>query len=163
MSNSLGKTIFAGVKLYSAWQGKSDSHHRSEFIYKKYMDEGYKSVADNVSFHAFENLPEQFQITITAPNYKPYIYVSKNITGISSNISAFINVFPNPAIDYINVDFNLPEGQLHIYNLNGDLMKEQQLSYGSNTINISDLPEGFLILNLIGNEGTAWFKIVNQR
>ena len=124
------------------------------------MSDGFKRLADKVSFHTFENLPDQFQITITAPNYKPYIYYSGNTSDNSSNIRAFINVFPNPAGDYIQVDFNLSEGQLYIYDINGKLLKELAVETGTSTINISDLPEGVLMFNFIANEGIAWFKIV---
>jgi hypothetical protein len=126
------------------------------------MDDGFKSVAENVSFQSFENLPEHYQITITAPNYIPYTFVSGNVTGIFSNIREFINLYPNPASDYIHVDFNLPEGQLQIYSVNGKLLKEQVISYGSNNINISDLSEGFLLLNFMANQETVWFKIVKR-
>ena len=126
------------------------------------MKDGYKNTAENVSFSSFENLPEQYQITITAPNYIPYTFVSGNVTGIPSNIREFIKVYPNPASNYIHVDFSFPSGQLQIYSVNGKLLKELVINYGSNNINISDLPEGFLLLNFIADEEAAWFKIVKR-
>ena len=127
------------------------------------LNDGYKNSVEKVSFQAFENLPGEFQITITAPNYKPYTYKSGKITSTKSTLKAFINVFPNPASDYLHINFNFPNGQLQIHDSSGKIMKEQEVNYGTNNVDISDLPEGFYILNFIVNDEQARFKIVKHK
>ena len=127
------------------------------------LKDGYQEVAKNVSHHEFQDIPEEFQVTITAPDYIPYIYVSGALTGANANIRSMIKVYPNPANEYLRVNFNLSGGHLQIHDITGKLLKELIISHGSNHINISDLPDGLLILNFTSKNGKARFKIVKSQ
>lgn len=37
----VGRILFAGTKIFNFWEGKSDSHHRSELIYSEYVAENH--------------------------------------------------------------------------------------------------------------------------
>ena len=124
------------------------------------LEDGHKEVAKNVSHHMFQNIPEKFQVTITAPDYIPYTYVSGTLTGTNANIHSMINVYPNPANEYLRVNFNLSGGHLQIHDITGKLLKEANISHGSNHIDISELPDGLLILNFTSRNGKARFRIV---
>lgn len=124
------------------------------------LDDGHQELAKNVLHHTFQDIPEEFQVTITSPDYIPYIYVSGALTGSMANIRSMINVFPNPANEYIRVNFDMPEGHLQIHDITGKLLKELDISHGPNHIDISELPDGLLILNFTSRDGKAQFKLV---
>lgn len=126
------------------------------------LEDGHKDIAKNVAFHTFHNIPGEFQITITAPNYIPYTYISGMPTGLSADISSSISVFPNPANEDLRINFNLPEGSLQIFDISGKLLKELTVTYGPNHLNISDVPDGLLILKFSSRDGVARFKVLKQ-
>jgi hypothetical protein len=127
------------------------------------LNDGYKKVVNNTTFHTFQEIPEQFQVTITAPDHIPYIFTSGTLTGIDSDIlKSRIKVFPNPVHETLHINFDIPEGTLQIYDLSGRFLKEQVMLFGPNNINVSDMPEGLLILKFTNREGIARFKMLKQ-
>ncbi len=72
------------------------------------------------------------------------------ITGIDQVNSYNVNVFPNPAVDYINVMANT-KVQVFVYDLNGRLVYENNHNNGIIKINTADWNNGIYILQL--NDG----------
>ena len=124
------------------------------------LDQGYKKVVEDVSYHTFENIPEAFQVTITGSNYVPYTYVSGFATGITGDLSPHIKVFPNPFQEFLRIHFDLPEGQLQIYDVNGRLLKDMEVSFGENRINMSGYADGIYILRFTTKRGISRFKVL---
>jgi hypothetical protein len=101
------------------------------------------------------------QITLQAGEYRLYTDQSLNTPSIT-NTSAFAietlkaKIFPNPAQDFVNVEFTLTQTEdinMVIYNLNGQVVKtvsEGKLGVGEQKrqVNISDLPYGNYILQI---------------
>ncbi|MBE0639363.1 MAG: T9SS type A sorting domain-containing protein [Bacteroidales bacterium] len=69
-----------------------------------------------------------------------------------------IVVYPNPARNELSFS-NIPEGNIYIYNINGQLMMEKQNLYGSFTIDISNLENGTYIVNVISENETLTTKL----
>jgi hypothetical protein len=73
-----------------------------------------------------------------------------------------ISVFPNPAVDYVNIEFDeIPIGnsKIQIFDITGRLIGSKEIDNQSNiTFNLSDLKEGVYILNIKSYEG--WTKSV---
>ncbi|MGJ8660975.1 MAG: LamG-like jellyroll fold domain-containing protein [Bacteroidota bacterium] len=70
--------------------------------------------------------------------------LSLDFTGISENSSDDINWFPNPAVDHLNINVNaeLANNEVQIYNLNGKLVKTEILHDGLNELDVQNLPSG---------------------
>jgi hypothetical protein len=86
------------------------------------------------------------------------------VTGISSFTPPaeqnHIQVFPNPASDFIQVqgDIGFPS-VLRIYNMTGKLVREERLESRDQQVNVSDLQEGLFIIRMDGKNSirTATF------
>ncbi len=73
------------------------------------------------------------------------------ITGINDIESAGnLLVYPNPAKNELKIS-NISEGNIHIYNINGQLMLEKQNVKGSCIIDVSDFANGTYLVRVIMN------------
>lgn len=117
---------------------------------------------EDVSFHSFEDPPDAFQLTITAPNHVPYVYVSASVTGIQENIVPYIDLYPNPVQDILHVDADLSGGWMQLYDINGRLLMEAGFNFGSNEMDISGYPAGPYFLRIRSDAGSGWFKVLLQ-
>lgn len=126
------------------------------------LQSGYREVVENVSSFTFKDVPDDFQVTITAPNYKPYVFVHGSLTGIKDELRSRIRIYPNPVQEHLNLEFELPEGQVFIYDIRGGFLAEQKLLMGSNSISMTDYPPGTYLLKVQAENNTAWLKVVRS-
>ena len=74
------------------------------------------------------------------------------VTGVENN--AFVNVFPNPANNIINIAFDVQSTEtlsLSLYDLSGKQVLNKQTSisgFDKETVDVSTLPSGIYFLNL---------------
>ncbi|PLX13714.1 MAG: hypothetical protein C0598_02990 [Marinilabiliales bacterium] len=70
-----------------------------------------------------------------------------------------ILAYPNPTKDIINFNVNnLDEGDISIYNINGQLMMRENISQGSNSVIVSTLSKGiyfYIIRDKYSNKITS--------
>ncbi len=88
---------------------------------------------------------------IDHPEYACLIWGSDCSNSVENTKKVELYIFPNPAKNYINVDFHSyysSTGTFVIYNTLGEEVYKQQLNNGSNKINISDLPKGIYFTNI---------------
>lgn len=72
-------------------------------------------------------------------------------------------VYPNPAVDQLNVQVdNNSVKQLVVYSLNGQVVSNQAVTSSVTSVNISALPAGTYLLQLIGDAQNATVKFVKQ-
>jgi hypothetical protein len=126
------------------------------------LEDGYQEVAESVSYHTFENFPEAFQVTITAPNRIPYKYVAGTVIGIEDDIASYIYCFPNPVDNILHVDIDLSRVRLELYNMQGMLLLSEELSHGAHSIPMSAYTDGTYIVRMQANQGNTWFKILKN-
>jgi len=126
------------------------------------QDLGYQKVVQGVSYYTFEDVPEAFQVCITAPNHIPYQYVSGTISAWESSLSSRIRIYPNPVSEYLNIQVGLPALRLQLYDMRGRLLMEQEMPGGNTRLNLSCYPEGTYILRILSDEGIARFKVLKQ-
>ncbi|MFH1321671.1 MAG: T9SS type A sorting domain-containing protein [Bacteroidota bacterium] len=80
-----------------------------------------------------------------------------NYTGINqylNNNQKFI-IYPNPFIEGITLQFNLPgmeDIQIRIYNVLSEMIYEEIITANQHSINLSDLPGGIYLLQLEGEQ-----------
>jgi hypothetical protein len=110
--------------------------------------------------HGDSNYVQEFVDVIQA---RVYYYLPNAVNEIYSN-SNLINVYPNPATNFIHLRFGDEEGrlQLQIVNLSGQIMQEKILesviSGSDYTMDMSHLSAGIYFINIISNQ-----RIINTR
>jgi hypothetical protein len=92
-----------------------------------------------------------------------------NTTGIDDIIDVTsLNVFPNPAINTVNVDFVVKQDdnvRLEIMNILGSTMISKEIynltrnAAHRESVNVSDLPEGIYIMSISSSESAVTRKI----
>ncbi|MFV0365001.1 MAG: leucine-rich repeat protein [Mangrovibacterium sp.] len=73
--------------------------------------------------------------------------VSSRFDGLTEDDGEVIDVYPNPASDYIIVETPSETGVIKIYSAGGVLVKSQKLINSKTTIDVSDLTQGIYILH----------------
>lgn len=111
--------------------------------------------------------------TITKPLVAPEGYYSFEVelvddTNIESSVIPTFNVFPNPAIDYVNVSVS-PEmtgGEITISNINGKIMYKENIipanDFVSKRIPLNNYPQGVYFIIIKNNELLEVKKIIKQ-
>jgi hypothetical protein len=75
-----------------------------------------------------------------------------------------INVFPDPASDFLNVTMNnSKQSELTIYNSLGEIMVNEKIVAGKNEIDISNFAEGIYFVNVHDGEKTWNKKIIVRK
>ena len=126
------------------------------------LSAGYHRVVEDVSHYTFEDIPDQYQVCITAPNYIPYQYKSGPLTDMESSLSSRIRIYPNPASEFLFIDADVLQAKLQLFDMQGRLLVEQELDSGSHRLDLSGYPEGAYLLKILSEEGIAWFKFLKQ-
>ena len=80
----------------------------------------------------------------------------------SQQLTIDFTVYPNPARNFVNLNIEtlIGSGTIAISDLYGKQLKQQPLSMGKNTIDISGLKKGFYLVTIITNDGVAVKKLV---
>ncbi|MGA1978208.1 MAG: T9SS type A sorting domain-containing protein [Bacteroidales bacterium] len=76
-----------------------------------------------------------------------------------------INVYPNPASDYVNINFEAPLDNsvtLYLFDSQGKLFKNQVIEPSTSEIqiNFQDLPPGIYLIKLIKGKTSNVYKVV---
>jgi len=77
--------------------------------------------------------------------------------GIGENTEVSVSVYPNPVSDVVNVEAN-SEGSVKIYSVNGQLLINELVEKGINSINVSDLNQGAYLLQFSDVNGNSTTK-----
>jgi|AntAceMinimDraft_17_1070374.scaffolds.fasta_scaffold05367_3 hypothetical protein len=83
-----------------------------------------------------------------------------------SNIPKFIRIYPNPASDYITIEFlgkiSLQKYDIYIFNIQGQLILQQLIQQKGVTLDISQLAKGIYIVKLSNRDNTIVTKLVKE-
>jgi hypothetical protein len=112
------------------------------------LEEGYQQVAENNSFHTFQEIPGSFQVTVTAPGYRPYVYRSTGATSVDEDRIIDVSVYPIPARDYLIVELAEPAAEVRFCDLNGRVLKDLKITGGRHRLDISEFPQGIYVLKI---------------
>ncbi|AWH85739.1 hypothetical protein HYN59_11745 [Flavobacterium album] len=84
------------------------------------------------------------------------------IAGVEDHLMATVSVYPNPAVNNeVNIYSETELDEIQLINLNGQLVQYIQKPKGeNNTYKLSNLPQGFYLLKVTADEGSATKKIV---
>lgn len=90
-----------------------------------------------------------------------FFLTTQNNLSTTESISG-INIFPNPAKDYINVNGLTKNMKGEIFDMSGKLIKEIALQKGDNKINISSFVKGIYVLKYSNGEMNNSFKFIKE-
>ncbi len=97
----------------------------------------------------------------------PLFFSLDNFTTSSSvGINEFrstlsLNVFPNPSNGYLNIRSDIEkEGSLKVFNQLGQLVFEQMVGLKISSVDLSNLPKGIYVVQVVQNEKSKSVKIV---
>ncbi len=134
-------------------------------IYSK--DDGktwYKNLDDNVLFSMDFYDAETGIVTIgrNADVSTNIFYFTDLVNGIKKqNYVAPISVFPNPAINTLNLNIS-EDFSYSITNLQGQVVQHEEMKNASNSVDISKLPIGVYIINLTTEKGNYYSKFIKN-
>ena len=87
------------------------------------------------------------------------------ISEIADNNNTF-SIYPNPTTDNLTIDLqktsNLQNTNIYIYNIQGQLVHQQQITQLKTELNISGLTEGMYVVKVSNNENTMITKIIKN-
>ena len=88
---------------------------------------------------------------------------SSIINDYSEKNKHFLNLYPNPASGKVTVITDMAEHSvISIYNLQGQMLLQQQIQPGKTDIDISELAKGVYILRLYGNVRAEAGRIIKE-
>ena len=102
-------------------------------------------------------IPGQTEVNVFAEDSSTIITYIVNFAfsnGIINYSQMHVNIFPNPATDYIQITSELPlENTLFkLSDLNGKILLNTILHNGSNTINIKNIPSGLYFYSILSDK-----------
>lgn len=169
LSYTKGYNVFSAFRLHEA-EGQNDTSvvvPKSFFIGWEQTVEGHLGIGldknTNASSKLFYNVSDTWKNTSIegALMFRPvFSKRKKTTTSISKPTAQLLQIFPNPARDY--VQFQLPNNLLNvkysIYNLQGSKVKEG--IYNNANLNISTLPKGIYIVRATSKSENFVGKLV---
>ncbi|WP_412850405.1 T9SS type A sorting domain-containing protein [Chryseobacterium sp. PMSZPI] len=77
--------------------------------------------------------------------------------------AAKVKIYPNPAGDFVTIDTSpLKNASARLYDASGKLIKSTPLKSGKNTLNVSELPKGNYIIEILSPEGNTSQKLIRK-
>ena len=89
--------------------------------------------------------------------------IGNSIIDYSGKNKHFLNLYPNPASEKVTIITDMTEhSSISIYNLQGQLLLQQQIQQGKTDIDISELAKGVYILRLYSNARVEDGRIIKE-
>jgi len=147
-----------------AWDSKSDEWKVSAINLAGYYDDLYNADG-KITAHVYVTWNETINEWSAAEKYY-YFYSLHSIisTSLTETLSSnqFVEVYPNPATDYICVRAlaDIKNGTIYIYNNNGQKVKTLKTVGDVTNINVNDLPAGNYFLRFATDKGVFVKNII---
>lgn len=83
-----------------------------------------------------------------------FTYKASNDASVNSLLAkeTSINMYPNPAQDYVNIEISSEKATLQIFDMQGRLVKQEQINDRNNQINTNDLQGTYIVKVISGNK-----------
>lgn len=116
------------------------------------------------------NMPDANTLAVGSPNLNTssetgyaQVFSFSGLVVFPKEIEKNIQIFPNPASQYIQIKADLQYIGLNytMYDISGKIVLNGKLNYDKTTVNLSDFASGVYLLNFYGNENKT-FKIIKN-
>lgn len=109
-----------------------------------YIDLSSLGNADSLQINLSSSDVGQFGMNTPAYFAMDNFTTSNVVSVFDPVINLSFDLYPNPTTDYLVLDWNVDEDALvQVYNMQGQLVKQQALQNGTNSLNVSQLPVGY--------------------
>jgi hypothetical protein len=118
-----------------------------------------------VAIAELAELPGKVKITVTAEDgitKKEYVIDFTIKTGISNNMAASFNVYPNPVENILNIQGAEKINSIAVYNATGQLQKTVVVDANSAQINLNGLNKGIYYISLKSENNVAVKKVLKR-
>ena len=107
---------------------------------------------------------EDYTINVTTTGSYALASFNANAKNLGNEMPTDVNVYPNPAIDYITVEVENGSrvGTISIYNMIGSLVKVEEINGNEKEVDISDLPAGSYIISVEDEKEPLTKQIIKQ-
>jgi len=87
------------------------------------------------------------------------------IIGFDNNEYGSIDIYPNPSADYVNLQLNVEQGSVSVYNITGKQVIDQVISSDLVRLNFADLGSGTYFMKVQNVEGSliGYKKVIIQK
>jgi len=99
---------------------------------------------------------------VTGEPTSPVMFTTQTPAGIDEHDFNNLRVYPNPALNTINIENNKVIDTAILYNITGQKVLAQNIAGTNATLNIEKLPTGIYLLNLSSEGATKTIKIVKE-
>jgi hypothetical protein len=93
--------------------------------------------------------------------YNPLNSICEPYLGVETNSFDEINIYPNPATDFLQIENISDKTIISIFSMDGKIQKSITLS-DNGIVNINDLAEGIYIIKLQTEKGVIYRKFIKQ-
>jgi hypothetical protein len=62
--------------------------------------------------------------------------------------------------EFLQIDFDIHEGRMQIFDAQGRMIHGQGLFSGTNQVDMSAYPEGTYLLRFVTDQGCGWYKVL---
>lgn len=166
VSNTAATTISASIAAGNGLTVLLNNNSTNAISYSWNFGDGQTSTQANPT-HMYA-APGTYVITLTA--FGPCDTLTTTLTFIANNVSneefenARLNVYPNPAVESVNIEFDGEFNDLKVFDITGKLIYIQSLEMNIGIVNISvsDLNPGIYTVVLMGDSGSKAVKFVKK-
>jgi len=89
--------------------------------------------------------------------------IGNSINDYSGKNKHFLNLYPNPVSEKVTISTDMTgHSVISIYNLQGQILLQQQVQQGKTDIDISELAKGVYIVRLTCNAGAEAGRIIKE-
>ncbi len=146
------------------------------YLKDKKLDVGDSFTQDDINnsrvkiyYHGNDVIHDQFDFTVVDGeggwiDVTTFNFVSDDKVNIQEVISQFIDVYPNPTSNLVNVSVDIPGNyQLKIYDIKGETILREELSGQSvKSLDLSKLNTGFYFINIFNENYNYTGKLVKE-
>ncbi|PKP10364.1 MAG: zinc carboxypeptidase [Bacteroidetes bacterium HGW-Bacteroidetes-4] len=148
VSDTAGNPLQANITIAGHDADNSEVYSQINGAFYRYLKAGNYLL--QVSVEGYQT--HEIAVEINDFEALPLNVVLEPLTGIEQKQAAAFKLFPNPATNYLTINYTLatnnPVANLKIYNLLGSLLHSQSVESPETSIDVSDYPSGIYFISL---------------
>ena len=119
-------------------------------------DDGIRAVSSNTRDNLLRCYSDPSGVNYKNPNWNYPCDTVISPTSIKELTSKQLNIFPNPASNYIQLELGSENNIITIQNLQGQIVYREELQNQNPTLNIDYLPSGLYLISVTDTNGVTY-------